>query len=525
MRNPSLFSIIAILAILLLPLIGTPLGAVLAGYVFLDSNDNLNKDTDEPGIPGVSVSNGRDVVRTDQEGRYALNIDRETVIFITKPSGYALPLNSKNLPLFYYIHRPQGSPRFEYEGVDPTGPLPDSLDFPLKKYSEPGEFDVLVFADPQPYTLEELDYIREDVIQELVGAKAGFGLVLGDIAANDLSLYEDYKDLISRIGIPFYHVPGNHDLNFDSPDDGHSLETFISHFGPPYFSFDYGSAHFVALDNVDFQGKRGQERGRYQCLLGTAQLEWLKNDLKYVSRDQLVVLATHIPLKTSRNEEQSFLMKDLPELLRILEHREKLLFLAGHTHTLEHHFIGPKEGWNGSSPVHQIICGTVCGSWWSGPKDVRGVPVADMADGAPNGYHILHFNGNSFTEKFKPASLDHDFQMRIISPQSRIGKDMIPEERIIVNIFDGSARSLVECQVDDLPTTRMQKAMIKDSFIESLISEHKNDFKNWVTPKPSHHIWTSPLPPNLNPGIHTITIRSEDLFGQASQSSKIFRVE
>jgi len=525
MRKHYLFPKIALLIVSLLPLIGMARGDLLSGYVFLDANNNLKKETNEQGIPGVSVSNGSDVVRTDHEGRYQLIVNRETVIFLTKPSGYELPLNSKNLPLFYYIHRPQGSPHLKYEGMDPTGPLPDSLNFPLKKNPESDDFQVLVFADPQPYTREELDYIREDVIEELVGAKARFGLVLGDIAANDLSLYEDYKDLISRIGIPFYHVPGNHDINYDSPDDGHSLETFISHFGPTYYSFDYAQVHFAVLDNMDWTWNKGQERGRYQCLLGPTQLEWLKNDLKYVSRDQLVVLAAHIPFKMARNKEQSVLMKDLPELFPILEGREKLLFLAGHTHTLEHHFIGPKEGWNGSTPIHQITCGTVCGSWWSGPKDIRGVPVADMADGAPNGYHIFHFNGNSFTEKYKAASLDHDFQMRILSPSSRFGKDTIPKERIIVNIFDGSSRSRVECQLDDLPTTMMQRVAMNDPFIENPLREHKEAFKNWVRPLLSHHIWTSPLPPNLNPGIHTLTVRNTDLFGQLSKSSRIFRVE
>ena len=49
------------------------------------------------------------------------------------------------LPRFYYIHQPAGSPQslnLRYRGIDPTGPLPDSVDFALKKADEPQKFDV-----------------------------------------------------------------------------------------------------------------------------------------------------------------------------------------------------------------------------------------------------------------------------------------------------------------------------------------------------------------------------------------------
>ena len=47
-----------------------------------------------------------------------------------------------NLPRFFYIHQPKGSPadlNLHFRGIEPTGPLPASVDFALRKVEEPIE--------------------------------------------------------------------------------------------------------------------------------------------------------------------------------------------------------------------------------------------------------------------------------------------------------------------------------------------------------------------------------------------------
>ena len=100
------------------------------------------------------------------------------------------PINHHNLPRFYYIHKPKGSPNLKFEGVKPTGPLPASIDFPLHRQTEPRKFQAIFFGDPQPRDQKELDYIARDVVEELIGTKAKFGVTLGDILFDDLSLFE-----------------------------------------------------------------------------------------------------------------------------------------------------------------------------------------------------------------------------------------------------------------------------------------------------------------------------------------------
>src|SRR5262245_8610606 len=121
------------------------------GVVFEDLNRDGLRTPDEPGIANVRVSNGVDVVVTDREGHYKLDVGDETIVFITKPAGYAPPVDVDRLPRFFYLHQPKGSPStLRFPGIAPTGELPASIDFPLQRQSEPTHFRVLLFSDTQP---------------------------------------------------------------------------------------------------------------------------------------------------------------------------------------------------------------------------------------------------------------------------------------------------------------------------------------------------------------------------------------
>ena len=100
----------------------------------LDRSHVFNEG-DQP-LADVRVSNRRDVVRTNAECEYELTVDSDDIIFVIKPKGYRTPLSEDNLPRFYYIHKPAGSPDLNFKGVEPTGELPSSIDFPLYEQIE-----------------------------------------------------------------------------------------------------------------------------------------------------------------------------------------------------------------------------------------------------------------------------------------------------------------------------------------------------------------------------------------------------
>ncbi len=216
-------------------------GATVSGIVFEDRDGSGVASLANPGLAGVLVSNGRDVAVTGVDGRYTLPLPDEATIFVVKPPGFMPPVDPlTRLPRFYRHHQPNGSPaalNLTFEGLGPTGAMPASLEFALKRQDEPEAFDVVMVTDPQPETEAEVDFIREDLIEALAGTSAKFGLTAGDIMFDDLSLYPRLNAIVGAIGLPWWNVGGNHDLNFEAPNRKYSRETYKRFFGPNYYAF------------------------------------------------------------------------------------------------------------------------------------------------------------------------------------------------------------------------------------------------------------------------------------------------
>lgn len=497
------------------------------GIVFDDKNENGVFDQGESTLSGIRVSNGREIVRTDKKGRYRLPVGDDTILFVIKPSGWRTPVDELQVPRFYYIHKPAGSPKQHFPGVAPTGPLPESVDFPLYKQKEPDEFRAILFGDPQPRNMAEVEYITHDVIDDLVGVEASFGVTLGDILFDDLSLFRPMQQRIAMMGIPWYNVIGNHDLNHDSPDDKHSDETFEANYGPNYYSFEYGPVHFIAVDDVRWFvpkepeiGKNGKPKGKYVGGLGKKQMAFIKNDLALIPEDQLVVLMMHIPLVEA---------EDRQELYRLIEKRPFCISISGHTHFQEHVFIDGKDGWQGSAPHHHIVNVTVSGSWWSGATDERGIPHTTMRCGAPNGYSIISFDGSSYTWDFQAARRPADYQMSIMAPNS-VDSAETSGTLVSVNVFGGSERSTVEMRLDNQEGWTAMKKVRKPDPDYLALKELE------ASPKPpngrklpdvikSPHLWESPLPANLPAGEYTIAVRTTDMFGRVYTAERVIIVK
>ena len=78
------------------------------GFVFEDLNQDGIHQAGEPAIPGVLVSNGREVVETGDNGKYQLLAYDGMTVFITNPANYEVPVDGNNMPQFFYHHLPNG---------------------------------------------------------------------------------------------------------------------------------------------------------------------------------------------------------------------------------------------------------------------------------------------------------------------------------------------------------------------------------------------------------------------------------
>lgn len=526
--------------------------AIASGTVFIDENGNGFKDEDDTALANVAVSNGCDVVVTNQEGRYRISIAPNEILFISKPAGYSAGLNAFNIPQFYYLHYPDGTPstiqgtavEWMFPVVEPTGPLPEAIDFPLTKdNSDAPDFRSHGFADPQARFELSQDMLREDLINPLIGNPydVEFGLTVGDVANDNLAIYDRHKAMMGLMDIPQWYVPGNHDINFASPNAYFANETYKKHFGPTYYSFDHGSAHFVALNNVEYAGSGNEfSSGRYRGFISDTQLQWLANDLALVDRNKLIVIMTHIPLIAEASDGVSPTAngpntENFRELLDILSPFTNIYGLAGHdTSNSWKTEVNHEHGWTGRPWIAHTLAEVRGNGWTRGPADIRGVRDAMMEDGNPNGFYVLHFKDQDLTPEFIPFPFGPDANQRLritLDPALIPPEDgsvhrgrVLPGTKLVVNLFDGGARDSVWFSLDSNTYEEMTYTVRTDPFVERLHGRYAETDSAYGRPVRSSHIWEAELPENIGPGLHRVIVISEDEFGQEQRGTFTFEL-
>ena len=533
---------------------GAPAASETArGHVFEDTNGNGGRDAGEPGVSGVAVSNGCAVTVTDDGGAYAVAVAPGQILFITKPSRYAVAVDEHNVAQFFYRHYPAGTPTtvegspvgWRFPVVEATGPLPAAVDFPLYPLEAASDrFLAHGFADPQARFDVSQDMLREDLINTLMGNPYGvqFGLTMGDVANDNLAIYDRHKRMMGLLDVPQWYLPGNHDLNFASPDERLANETYKRHFGPTYYSFDHGNVHFVALNNVEYAGVGTDgQNGTYRGYISPDQLYWLERDLALVPRDRLIVLATHIPLVAEASDGRSPVAtgpgtENLAPLLELLAPFEHIYGLAGHdTSNSWKVEVNHTHGWHGQPWIAHTLAEVRGNGWTMGPADLRGVRDAMMEDGNPNGFYVLRFDDVELTPEFIPFPYGPDggqrMRISLDPPLSAPQEGGVnrgtpePDTTVVVNLFDGGPRDSVWISLNGGVTREaMTYAVRTDPHVDRLHAQYAETDDAYGRPHRSSHIWEYPLPVPLAPGLYRVEVTSVDEFGQRRQGRFSFEV-
>ncbi len=510
------------------------------GIVFHDLNGNGVYDVGEPPIPGVAVSNGEEVVLTDSEGRYRLPMPGDGVVFVIKPANWAVPVDpATQIPQGHYIHRPEGSPSVRFGGVPPTGPLPESIDFPLRPQREAAQFTMICLGDTQPRDLEEVHFLAQDLVPEVSDIDAAFGFTLGDLVFDDLRVFEPMTEAIGMIGVPWHHVPGNHDMDFDAPTWQQTFETYQHVFGPSYYAFTYGDAHVFVLNNIRWD----VEERKYHAEFGEQQRNFIANYLAYVPKDHLVIFLMHIPVMG---------MYDRDEFFALFDAYPHTLSLSAHWHRHEHFFLGEEDGWQGERPHHHIVHGTAGGAWYRGYYDAVGIPTAVMADGVPKGYSLIEVNGNEYAMAYRATRRPETYQMDIYAPAG-VEHDAVEGQEVIVNFFNGTERCRVEMRLNDGPWVTLEQfrgyapfylelfqrqelflqlvADVEglDAADDRVLRRIENLFRPVVGrgmpgPAETNHLWRGGLTDHGREGYNVIEVRAHDMFGAVHTAKRYLRV-
>lgn len=500
---------------------------IARGIVFEDSAGDGVRRSHARGLSGVMVSNGRDVTLTNSDGAWALPVSSGDSVFVIKPAHWTIVPNPSGFA-GSYLHQPFGTPL--HVGLNTprlagTGLMPASIDFTLRYTPEPSQFEALLVADTQAANLAELSYVRSELLQCTATTSAQFAIHHGDVMGDDLTLLPEHLSITAETGIPWYHCPGNHDMNLDSPTHANAFDAWKQAMGGTHSAFQFAGATFILLNNVEYNGhgaKSANGRG-YRGYIGQPQLDFVANVLRYTPSDHLIAVSMHIPLVSfDAPDSVSDTTADRAALLRLLSGHKHTVSFSGHSHTTEHHYLGATDGFDSSEPHHHHVLTAACGSWWSGPKDARGIPVSDSRDGTPKGVHVLSVDGNRYTTRLitSPCAGPAPLRAMIDDVSRQQTSDGLPQRRIVVDVFDGGPRTKVTCHSADLGISAwmLERVAIADPHIVESFARHKSLSKPWVAPSISSHIWTMPLPAGFEARALEITVHVENEFGAAYET-------
>lgn len=536
---------------------------VLDGAVFDDRNRNSQQDPGERGIAGVEVSNGREIVTTDRQGRYEISVRDGETVFLTQPAGYQVPVDEDNVAQFFYTHMPAGSPELRYGGIDPTGPLPDAVDFPLARTTDTLSRDqrCLIGGDIQTYTQEEVDYALRGAFADLTQRTdfTGCGaLFIGDIVGDDLDLYDQTRELTSLLNGPARFLPGNHDLDLDADYD-HRFDTYRSQFGPDYYSYDAGDVHVISLNTVQ-HSQGAPYNGTYNGGIDDEQLAWLRQDIANTPEDKLIVLATHIPLLNWHDQGSDRHQVDQVQAIHDIIGDRPAVAFGGHSHTLEVMREGDSmEGWKSlygvdELPFDHITAGAISGDWYTGRVTEAGYPTALQRDGAVPGVFTLEAHGNRYEDSFigtgraaseqmslglnTPAYRDwYDANRRNVGKAPafetplEVSADELGESWLTTNVWAGGTGTEVSVSIDGRPAQQAQRTQRLEGESKRVGAEFSDPaaaqeqlVHGGSVAEASGHLWRLDLPEDLAPGEHTATVTQTDRYGVSTTERITFTV-
>ena len=350
-------------------------------------------------LENVVVTDGLQCVRTMSDGTFYMHsaVPGTKFVYVSSPSGY-MPAVSGGIPRFYKL----------LSDITPSGGIYDCGDFVMTPVANPNRFTLLITADPQPrkYSRWNNDRIAfrsldacEDLYDELADVAAGitgrqvYGICLGDIVHEDMTLFDNYDAGLARLGYPTYNIIGNHDNDPDASDDDEAAETFEDHYGPRNYSFNIGGIHFVMLDNLMMKDNGSGDLTSFNQGLTDEIWAWLQADLSFVPTSTKLMVCAHSPMfKYISGSERTNTAAHGPDYGNLINDYAEVHAWAGHTH-VGFNYNYPSSHRHKRVQVHTLARST--GELWTNEY---------LASGTPRGFTIVEVDNGEITWRFHPVT-------------------------------------------------------------------------------------------------------------------------
>ena len=408
-------------------------GTTVYGYVTCDGT----------GVPGVVVSDGVEVVTTDEKGFYQIASEKKWgYVFISVPSGYEVP-SEGILPQFHRYLKSEAN-------------VIENANFTLTAVSSQDQFKILMLGDMhlanRTGDLSQFSEFTSEV-NDYVNARSGekiYAITLGDMTwdlywYSNLYYFPEYlatmNSAISNLQV--FHTMGNHDNDFKTYSDFDAAFKYVRDIAPTYYSFNIGKVHFIVLDDIDCDKYDGTNSRNYIKTISNEQLEWLRKDLSYVDKSTPLIVTMHAQVfyPSGSGFKIDHDQTNTAELFNILD-GYKVHFVTGHTHMSFN--VVPEESVTGGRDFFEHNAGSICASWWWSGHLTPGVHIS--LDGTPGGYSIWNINGTDMQWIYKSTGFSEDYQFRSYDLNNvKFSYDDVP------NLKDESVKKDFKKYIDSYP--------------------------------------------------------------------------
>ena len=338
--------------IILIPVLVVIIAAVVLFCALGGSSKGYSGTVTAEGAPiaNVSVSDGRNVVKTDENGKFFLKGYRKTrFITVTAPAGYW----TEN----YYI----SADKDKAEGYD--------FDLQKSDIASGTAHSFLQISDTEigeNGVGEWINYLKDIAEKD----NPAFLIHTGDICY-EAGLKKHIEDMnTENMSVPVRYIIGNHDY----VDGKYGEELFESLYGPVWYSFEVGNVHYIV---TPFQTGADRKSGYSK----NDRWRWLENDLANTDPNMKVVMFNH-NIPPNDDYVLSFDMKKLD-----LKQHNLIAWVFGHYH---YNYIEENE-----SGIYKISTARPdCGGIDSSVSGARMIHIAENGTVTTNMYYY-DFDGNA----------------------------------------------------------------------------------------------------------------------------------